>query len=548
MEDVLEFLWNKENGIYQLENNSQLSYTTDMQSDGLDGFLRLVVDEDRETYEVFLHTLKNGLKGAAEFTPLKDNHMSVSVRMIKADGRDSYHNTLCFYQKDDIGAVVQMAVMICEMTAEEIYRMQLAQTITNDRTPAMFLRAAHEVIRQDPDRKYALVQFDVVKFKMINEMYGEPFGDEMLNFFIESLQVLCNKEQLFVRLTADVFMILVPYADRQEILDFIQKVEKALSGYKGIAYQLVFGVSRIEDVNGIIRKYGDRAAMARQSIKGNALKHVAFYEEKMKDVVYTGKYLEDHMEGALANREFVMYLQPKYNMENDKIVGAEALVRWVKADGRVVPPSDFVPVFEKNGFVTKMDAFIWEEACKLIREWMDQGKEVLPISVNMSRKHFQSKDYLDTLRRLINTYGIPKKYLEIEITETVDENETHDNIMSLKEEGFTLLMDDFGSGYSSLNVLKDTQFDIIKIDRAFLQDFLGSDRGQKIVENIIRMTSAIGLPMVAEGVETKEQAESLLRYGCNVAQGFYYARPMTVEDFQKRKDAQEEQNKKEEAG
>lgn len=545
MEGILKLLWNSENGICRIKNNSRLVYTEDMLSDGPDGFLRLVMEEDRETYEVFLHTLKKGMKGAAEFSPLRDDHMSVSVRMYKADGRDSYHNTLCFFRKDDAGAVVQMTMVICEMTAEEIYRMQLAQTITNDRTPEMFLRAAHEVIRQEPDRKYALVQFDVAKFKMINEMYGEQFGDEMLNFFIESLQVLCNKDQLFVRLTADVFMILVPYEDRQEILDFIQKVENSLSGYKGIAYQMVFGVSRIEDVNGILRKYGDRAAMARQSIKGNALQNVAFYEEKMKDVVYTGKYLEDHMEEALKKREFVMYLQPKYNMEDNRIVGAEALVRWVRADGKVVPPSDFVPAFEKNGFVTKMDAFIWEEACKLIREWMDQGKEVLPISVNMSRRHFQSEDYLDTLRHLIDTYKIPKEYLEIEITETMDENETHDNIMRLKEEGFTLLMDDFGSGYSSLNVLKDTHFDIIKIDRAFLQDFLGSDRGQKIVENVVRMTSAIGLPMVAEGVETKEQAESLLQYGCNVAQGFYYARPMTVEDFRKRK---EEQENKEQAG
>lgn len=539
MEGILELFWNTDNGIYKLEDRSHLAYTDKMRAEGLDGFVQLVTEEDRETYRVFLHTLKNGLKGAAEFSPLQDNHMSVSVRMYKTDGRDSYHNTLCFFQKDDTGAVVQMTMTICEMTAEEIYRMQLAQTITNDRTPAMFLRAAHEVVRQDPNRKYALVQFDVVKFKMINEMYGEPFGDEMLNFFIESLQVLCGKDQLFVRLTADVFMILVTYEDRQDILDFIQKVQDVLSGYKGITYHLVFGVSCIDDVNGVLRKYGDRAAMARQSIKENALQHVAFYEAKMKDMVYTKKYLEDHMEGALKNHEFVMYLQPKYNMADNRIVGAEALVRWVKADGRVIPPSEFVPLFEKNGFVTKMDAFIWEEACKLIRTWMDDGEEVFPISVNMSRKHFQSEDYLDTLKRLIDTYRIPKEYLEIEITETIDENETHDNIIRLKEEGFTLLMDDFGSGYSSLNVLKDTQFDIIKIDRAFLQDFLSTERGQKIVENIIRMTSAIGLPMVAEGVETKEQAESLLQYGCNVAQGFYYARPMTIEDFQKRKEDQE---------
>ena len=160
----------------------------------------------------------------------------------------------------------------------------------------------------------------------------------------------------------------------------------------------------------------------------------------------------------------------------------------------------------------------------------------------MSRRHFQTIEYLPTLNALVDKYQIPKKYLEIEITETIDEQESHSNIMKLKEEGYTLLMDDFGSGYSSLNVLKDTQFDIIKIDRAFLQNFLGTDRGQKIVENVIKMTTAIGLPMVAEGVETKEQADSLMKYGCNVAQGFYYARPMTVEDFCIMKDAQEKGN------
>lgn len=540
MEDVLLLYWKEKEGIYQIINRSRLDYNKERQEQGLDGLISLVVPEDRATYEIFLTKLKNALKGAENFQPMEDYHLSVSVRMFKADGKDSYHNTICFFEKDDTDAVVSMSLTICEMTAEEIYRVQLAQTVTNDRTPAMFIRAAHEVLRQNPDRKFALVQFDVAKFKMINEMHGEEVGDELLNFFIEVLQVLCNKDQLFVRLTADVFMILLPYENRRDIIDFVETVNKNLTCYKGLSYRLVFGVCCIEDTNENLRKYGDRAALARQSIKGNALKHIAFFEEKMKDVLYTRKHLEDHMEEALRNREFVMYLQPKYNMVNEQIVGVEALVRWVKPDGTVVPPIDFVPAFENNGFITKMDAFIWEEACKLLCRWREEGKKLIPISVNMSRRHFQTIEYLPTLNALVDKYQIPKKYLEIEITETIDEQESHSNIMKLKEEGYTLLMDDFGSGYSSLNVLKDTQFDIIKIDRAFLQNFLGTDRGQKIVENVIKMTNAIGLPMVAEGVETKEQADSLMKYGCNVAQGFYYARPMTVEEFCILKDAQEE--------
>ena len=308
-------------------------------------------------------------------------------------------------------------------------------------------------------------------------------------------------------------------------------VNSNLLGYKGITYRLVFGVAFIEDVRERLRKFGDRAALARQSIKGNALQHIAFYEEGMKNSVLTGKYIEDHMEQALENHEFVMYLQPKYSMQSGKMVGAEALVRWIQPGNGIVPPVDFIPVFEKNGFVTKMDAYIWEEACKTIRSWIDEGWEPLPISVNVSRIHLKDNQFIDVLNHLIEKYQISKNYLEIELTETADSTQISEGISLLKDSGYTLLMDDFGSGYSSLNTLKDTQFDVIKIDRGFLQDFIGSERGQKIVEHTIQMTKSIGLDLVAEGVETKEQAQFLMGCGCDTAQGFYYAKPMTVEQF-----------------
>ena len=178
-----------------------------------------------------------------------------------------------------------------------------------------------------------------------------------------------------------------------------------------------------------------------------------------------------------------------------------------------------------------MDAYIWEEACKTIRSWIDEGWEPLPISVNVSRIHLKDNQFIDVLNHLIEKYQISKNYLEIELTETADSTQISEGISLLKDSGYTLLMDDFGSGYSSLNTLKDTQFDVIKIDRGFLQDFIGSERGQKIVEHTIQMTKSIGLDLVAEGVETKEQAQFLMGCGCDTAQGFYYAKPMTVEQF-----------------
>lgn len=534
IDDVIVILWDIEKGWNLINNNGGLLGDQLKLEDGLKSLMSYVADEDRETYQIFYDRIHKGMKGTKEFIRLKENRLAVSVHLQEASRGCFYCNVECFCMKNAEDEIIRMTVIVCEMSAAEIYRQTLAQNITNDRTPKMFIQVASEVIHKNPELSYALVQFDVVKFKAINQMYGESFGDELLNYFIESLRVICDKDQLFVRLTADVFMILTSYETRQDLLDFVNKLNDSLLNYKDVVYRLVFGVAIVENLNERLRIFGDRAALARQSIKTNALEYVAFYEKDMTKRVLNGKYLEDHMEQALANHEFVMYLQPKYSISTGRMVGAEALVRWNSPERGLVSPAEFIPVFEKNGFIKKMDAFIWEEACKVIHNWMAEGITPLPVSVNVSRLHLKDNHFIAVLNHLVETYRIPKEYLEIEITETIEEGDTLGGIQLLKEQGYTLLMDDFGSGYSSLNTLKDTQFDVIKIDRSFLQDFIGSDRGQKIVEHTIKMTNAIGLNLVAEGVETQEQAQFLLGCGCDVAQGFYYAKPMALEDFQKK--------------
>lgn len=531
MSDVLVMFWDVHHGWNVVNGNCLLLSGKEKISNALEELAECVQEEDKAAYNVFLRKILAGMKGSSNFVPVKEERINVSVHMRAQGAVYTYHRVECYLMKDETEAIIRMNVVVCALDAEEIYRLQLAQNVTNDRTPAMFISVANEIIKKNPKEKYALIQFDVARFKAINEMYGEAFGDEMLNYFLESLKVICNKDQLFVRLTADVFMILLSYETKQDILDFIEVVNTNLLGYNGVAYRLVFGVGFVENVDERLRKYGDRAALARQSIKENALTYVAFYEEGMKNTILTGKYVEDHMEQALINHEFVMYLQPKYSIQSGRMVGAEALVRWIQPDKGIISPADFIPLFEKNGFVTKMDAYIWEEACKTIRSWIEEGIAPLPISVNVSRIHLNDNHFIEVLNHLVDKYQIPKKYLEIEITETAENNGLTEGIRLLKDNGYTLLMDDFGSGYSSLNTLKDTQFDVIKIDRRFLQDFIGSERGQKIVEHTIQMTRSIGLDMVAEGVETKEQAMFLMDCGCDIAQGFYYAKPMAVEDF-----------------
>lgn len=529
--DVCMLFWNEATGWTQ-KGNSDLAL--DVECLGMDGIFALnslVSDKDRELCGCFLEKLQAGMGTADEFIPVQENQIKTALHLQRTDCSWGYFSIVCYFLKGAEGVIRKMVVQIQELDAEEKYRLQLAQTITNDKNPAYFMHGANEIMERHPDWKYALIQFDVAKFKLINEQYGEAMGDELLNYFIHTLELLCNEEQLYVRLSADVFMIITSYETEEDILQFIQLLEQKLSGYKGIIYTLVFGVCYVGDMSQGIRKYGDGAAFARQSIKGNALQHVAFYREDMREHARIRKFVEDNMEAALANGEFVMYLQPKYSISQNRMVGAEALARWIHPEKGMISPMNFIPLFEKNGFVIKLDQYIWEEACKTIRKWLDQGMEPLPISVNVSRRHLSDGEFVQVLNRLIEKYQIPKKYLEIEITETVEEEGVDQGVALLKQNGYVLLMDDFGSGYSSLNMLRDTQFDVIKIDRGFLQDFIGSDRGQKIVEHTIKMAREIGLDLIAEGVETKEQAVFLSDCGCDTAQGFYYAKPMDLKEF-----------------
>ena len=530
-DDTIIMLWERENGWQIATEESTVLKDADLSKLNLTELQHWVHEDDLATYRIFLNQLENAIAGKPGSIPEDEEKVSVAVRLLAQNGAYLYQNVSCWLEREN-GQIARIFVMTDPLDIEEIHRIQVAHTFTSDRDPMLIQKQAVEIINSNPDKKYAIIQFDVAKFKMILAEHGEQKASELLDFFVSTLRVICNRNQLFTRLSADVFMIITPYDDEKGLCDFIEMLDSQLLGHNGMKYRIVYGVCYVGDLSGGLRQYGDAAAMARQNIKANALQKIAFYRNDLKENMSASKLIEDNMNRALEAGEFVMYLQPKCRIADGAVVGAEALVRWIVPGRGIVPPGEFVPVFEKNGFVVKMDRYIWEEACKCIRRWMDAGIEPVPVSVNVSRKHLHNNCFISVLDSLIEKYGIPRKYLEIEITETVDEAGIGESIQQLKEHGFRLLMDDFGSGYSSLNMLKDTQFDVLKIDREFLKNFIGSDRGQKIVEHTIRMTREIGLDMVAEGVETKEQADFLENCGCNTAQGFYYARPMPVDEFE----------------
>lgn len=492
---------------------------------------KLVLKEDQPLYETFWKKIEAEILGEERGISLDEERCHTACRLKNPHGGIDYYNIECWIERTDDHAVREMLIMIYELDQADVYRIRLGQQITTDRNPAIFNAQGRDLILSHPDQTYAVIQLDIAKFKMINEMHGEHVGDEVLNYFTDTLKIICGKERLYSRLSADVFMIITPYQTIEDVNDLIGTLDHNLLGFKGLDYTVVYGVCFVTDIREGLRKYGDCAAMARQGIKGDALRHVAFFEQKMIEGIHTKKFLEDNMKKALSNHEFVMFLQPKYSISQNKMVGAEALVRWMHPERGMISPMDFVPLFEQNGFVIKMDQYIWEEACRAIRKWMDEGITPVPVSVNVSRRHLKDEEFVSVLNELVRTYNIPKKYLEIEITETIEQEQINDGISLLKESGFKLLMDDFGSGYSSLNMLKDTKFDVIKMDQGFLRDFIGSERGQQIVAHTIRMSRDIGLDMVAEGVETEEQAVFLQSCGCDTAQGFYYAKPMKLEEF-----------------
>lgn len=380
-------------------------------------------------------------------------------------------------------------------------------------------------------KEIGFIQFDIHKFKIINDLYGEKFGDEVLDFIIRQLREMCNPEQFYINLHSDVFMVVTEYEREEELTDFIHKLDLKISNFKDVKLHMSYGIYTVEDKGMELRQMSDRAAMTRKAAKTNVLTNILFYKEQFKEVLYNRKFIEENMQVAITDRQFMMYLQPKYSIAQNKIIGAEALVRWRHPERGMIFPNQFIPIIEENGFIKKVDYYIWQEACHFIKKCEDSGIKPCPVSVNVSRIHLQDSECINVLSDLIHESNVSKSLLELEITETASDQQVSKKALELKEEGYTLLMDDFGSGYSSLNVLLETPFDVIKLDKKFMDNMMVSGKGRLLLEQVVIMANKLELGIIAEGVETKEQVELLQSIGCDQVQGYYYGKPMPEDEF-----------------
>lgn len=399
-----------------------------------------------------------------------------------------------------------------------------------------FCTSVQALMHRNYRSKYAIISFDIDKFKLINDLYGIDTGDDALRHIGNVLLHNLPRHSRCARIHSDVFCMAVPYISRQDIITLVRRLATKFSQFSaGIQLSAFFGIYLVEDINTPVSLMLDRAHLAKHSVKGSVVKRFMFYEDDIRAALLEEQNIERDMYGALANHEFVVYLQPKYNLDKNAVCGAEALVRWQHPTRGLLLPGKFIPVLERNGFIMRVDEYVWEEACRIMRSWIDKGLEVLPISVNVSRLHIHSTNFVSTMQALVKKYDLKPEMLHLELTETLF-FENSDRMLKLMTElrnaGFVLEMDDFGSGYSSLNMLRKVPVDAIKIDKGFLDETISSDKGQVVVSHTVAMAKELRLTVIAEGVETKEQMDYLRLIECDDIQGFYIAKPIPQQQFE----------------
>ncbi len=407
-----------------------------------------------------------------------------------------------------------------------------------------FYQRIREVLNRHPERQYDILCSDVENFKLVNDVFGLQSGDRLLCGIAELHREMAGENGICGRINADQFACLLEH--RAEYTDemFVEAAARvnALSGAKSIGMK--WGIYFIEDPSISVEQMCDRALLAARGIKGRYGKHFAAYDDQLRAKLLREQDIIDHMESALAEGQFQVYLQPKYEIrsQENRLAGAEALVRWEHPEWGLQSPGVFIPLFEKNGFITSLDRFVWDSTCALLRAWDDRGYPPIPASVNVSRADIYHADIADILLGIVGKYGLEPARLHLEITEsayTEDPNQIIETVGHLREKGFVIEMDDFGSGYSSLNMLSQMPIDVLKLDMKFVQSEAAKPVDRGVLRFIMDLARWMDLEVVAEGVETRQQMERIRELGCDYVQGYYFARPMPSAEFDRLLDAQE---------
>ncbi len=426
---------------------------------------------------------------------------------------------------------------------QTLEKIAFVDELTGASTLAKFKIDVQRFLEENPNSSYIIVKLDIADFKIINDQYGFATGDDVIKNLADAIKLIINPEyEAFARVNADEFVMFLRFFSAE---DHNNKRKKCLDIFHELLGNLDFNI-KLPTGQYLITSYNDvkddsvsvfeKVNFAHRKAKDSSAEQIVDYGDEIKISVFKEKEIESKMEAALKNSEFKLFLQPKYRLIDNKIGGAEALVRWKTAGKELIYPGTFIPIFEKNSFITKLDMYMLEKTCIQISTWLDIGITPPIISVNFSRLHLRNEKFVMELCEICDKYGVLHSYIEVEITEsTMMENEDvlYGVLESLHKNGFTVSMDDFGTGYSSLGLLRNIPIDVIKIDRSFFLSAHDNERAKTVLLNVFHLAHDLKIHTVAEGVEEKAHIDMLRDMGCDMVQGYYYAKPMPSEELGK---------------
>lgn len=410
--------------------------------------------------------------------------------------------------------------------------------LTQLRNLSAYFFICNEMIKDNPEYYFGTVILDITQFKAVNEFCGRKAGDNLLIHISDTLMALELTRPLTVacHIRADNFCFMTAFKEEQELVDLVNHILDRIREFK-LPYTVhpSFGICAVKEERPEASIMKDRAAMALSKIKGKFYADYMFYDLSMKERIMHDRKMENNIIRAINNDEIVPFIQPKVDMRTGEIIGGEALIRWISPIQGLIPPSEFIPLFEENGFIVALDMLMWKQIFKMQRKRINEGKKVVPISVNLSRAHIYDKDLIKTLVSLKDEYDIAPELVVIELTESAiveNPDDIYDKTRELQKHGFKISMDDFGTGYSSLFMLKNQPVDEVKMDRAFVTD-IEKPESLIILRNTAKMLLELGKKIIVEGIEKEREKEVLIENGLYNGQGYYFYKPMPVSEFEK---------------
>lgn len=487
----------------------------------------------------FMEVILDGEKNFSVYTPIEEVYdwyliSSIPVSTVSPNSSIVIKMFYCVL----FGVILIFAVSLFyflhfkNKQQHNLEKLAFKDNVTDGNTYTRFMVEIDEILESNPQGEFYIMSFDIDNFKYFNNFYGFEFGDSVLKTVYQRFSRLLEKNETIARVYSDNFVILLKDVT-PERLKMLSNMELKQDG---INVFISGGIYKINDKSESKRLMMDKARIAAKSVKGVRFKDIALYSEEFDNKMINDENTKRAVEKALAEDEITPYYQPKVDINTCKVVGAEALARWITKEGKIVAPMEFIPVCERSGLIGMVDMVIFEKTLRFLKKQLDEGVNCVPISVNFSRLHLENPNFLDELVILTNKYKVPNNLIEIELTETVI-FENHDIIEELIEKahliGMSISMDDFGTGYSSLHMLKDIPIDILKIDGSFLKGIDTNGKNKIIFSAITKMVNDLNIDVVVEGVETEANVNLMKELGSIVAQGYYYSRPLRELDFEK---------------